>query len=958
MASVEDILLTFHGNTSSWHTVMRLAAGVSWEGWETDSSAFRSVAKIPEAVASKILSLSKEIGADLDRVLRNAIATAPQEELPLARLVTVVLLRDGLLTESDAPWLAAFPSPSPFDVFLSDRICGRFAPSAEVFACLVRALDDDRSQVAAINNLLRSLAPITGSAKQLFDRLLKSGLPASTPAKLLLPAIARRAQKEPLEADMESSSLALLPQDWRSSILVETKYSRLFLMLATIARIKSDPIAFPFTPETIKSVDLRNNLAKELAAGRLSGHLLSSLLEGRSICEAIERDFDWTVLKGVTTTIKLDRHKGAIPSLNEFRYRTDSGKLFSNLAAIALSGKPEIFLPKRAADIAVAKQLMVQVDRDVLKFSIETCSGEAQLFFLQCVLSDEVDEGLQNFAVKTFFATLNGAEVRPRTLNAVLPWASTEQRELGFRTAFARIELCAALLVWNSSYREWFLGRITQGDVPNYTSSLDLFRALNSLGEDGARIVDALLAQLVGNSKSQRSMLVRTLQYAPSLTQHIFRGRQIRLDDFLGLILSPSFLEIGEDDQAAILALRCRRGKSALQLAYESGRLTSDFLDWLSTQGALTRSVAQNAPELLAQGELPLPDLLVGLTRQPSKATKLLAGIDRSDLIGALPEALSLLHDRPRIAAALELAVRSDVAALPQFMRLATRLAPPFEKSNFGHRFDDLYSVYEIPKRSGGVRTISAPAAHLKSAQRALLKLLYEEVISDQAMGFVPGRSIRDNAARHVGQEIVVNVDVRAFFPSTGYKRVYGAARKLCGGQLSSLSVRLFSEICCHAGHLATGAPTSPTVSNLILRDLDAQLDRIAGRLGVSYSRYADDLTFSGRDAAVWMLKPAKTFLTGLGYELDPKKTNVFRKGRRQIVTGAVVNEKVNLARTLRKGLRAAVDYRVRGKQPFLQERPLTDAMLNGHLSYLKMLSPESAAPLLKKVKGAAGWPY
>ena len=98
--------------------------------------------------------------------------------------------------------------------------------------------------------------------------------------------------------------------------------------------------------------------------------------------------------------------------------------------------------------------------------------------------------------------------------------------------------------------------------------------------------------------------------------------------------------------------------------------------------------------------------------------------------------------------------------------------------------------------------------------------------------------------------------------------------------------------------------------------------------------------------------------LAGLGYELDPKKTNIFRKGRRQIVTGAVVNEKVNLARTLRKALRAAVDHRVQGKRPFLQGRPLTDAMLHGHLSYFKMLSPESAMPLLQKIKGAAGWPY
>jgi hypothetical protein len=106
------------------------------------------------------------------------------------------------------------------------------------------------------------------------------------------------------------------------------------------------------------------------------------------------------------------------------------------------------------------------------------------------------------------------------------------------------------------------------------------------------------------------------------------------------------------------------------------------------------------------------------------------------------------------------------------------------------------------------------------------------------------------------------------------------------------------------------------------------------------------------------MLRPLKSHLEKLGYELDPKKTNIFRKGRRQIVTGAVVNAKVNLARPLRKILRAAVDHRVKGKQPFFQGRPMNDAVLNGYIAYLNMLSPESAAPLISRLKGSPGWAY
>ncbi len=958
MAAFEDLSFVFDEDRYPGFPFFRMAAHVSWEEWETDSVAYLKVAKLPEMVVSNLLTLANERGTDLGRVLRNAVATASEDQLRLARLATVVLLRDGVLTEVDVRWLSLLPTPTPFDLFMSERLSGNFNPQPQVFAYLASVFAEDASRATALRNLLRSLAPITGSSKQLFDRLVQSGLPASTDTKLLFSAITRRAQTEPLAPDMDTQALDSLPQEWRSAILADNEYSRLFLVPETIAAISSDPTAFSDTPERIKSHKLQARLTEEFTSGDLSVNLIASLLKDRIVCEAIERDFDWSVLQNLSKTINIVLGTDVVPKLNEFRYQTKSGRLFSNLAVIAFSGKPEIFLPKELANIAVARQLIGQADRDILRFAITTSSGKAQFFIMQSILSIQDDVDLQRFGVDTFLSTMRGENTLPRTLNAVLPSASAEQIEQAYRFAFRHADHCAAFLAWHGSFRAWFIKRISSGEVPDYTNSLELLLAYNSLGDDGALIVQALLSQRNGNQEAHRALLVKILQNTPNLIPHIFRSKNIRLDDFVGVILNPSFRENSQDQQSAILGLRSRRGKSALQLAFESGKLTNDFLEWISQQGALTKKVVHLAPELLAQEAKRLPDLLVGLTRRPSRAKKLVEGIDRSILLEALPDALSLMRNEPRVAAALELAVRSDVAALSHFMRLAKSLAPPYEKSDFGRRFDRLYSVYEIPKRSGGARTISAPAAHLKAAQRALLNLLYNEVVSDQAMGFVPGRSIRDNAAKHIGQQIVVNVDVKAFFPSTSYKRVYAIGRKLCGGQLSPLSIRLFAEICCHDGNLATGAPTSPTVSNLILRELDGRLDRIAGRLSVNYSRYADDLTFSGGDAAIWMLKPATTFLARLGYELDPKKTNIFRKGRRQIVTGAVVNEKVNLARTLRRAIRAAVDYRARGKQPFLQDRPLSDAMLNGYLSYLRMLSAETAAPLLQKLKGAAGWRY
>lgn len=958
MTSREEILSVFDGQTCTWENLVRTAVGVSWEDWETGSGAFAKIEKFPKLLADEIATYSKNYDVDINRALRNAVALAPKEQLPLARLVVLRLHRSGFLSDSEDEWLEAFPCPAPFEEFISERLSGRFTPKAEAFSFLVCAINHEKSQFTALNNLLACLAPISGSSRRLFERLIQSGLPEQVPPKILFQSVALRAQSEPLEPDMESGDLAALPQVWRRTILGDRNISRLVLMPATIAWINSAPLEFSDTPESVQSRALLDSLSKELAAGRLSGSCLASLLQEKVICEEIERRIDWSVLCELSKPIKLDFTGRAMPSANELRFRTQSGKLFSNLTLVALSGQPEIFLPRREADIDVIRQLVVNADRNVLRFAVSKSTGNSQFFIMQCALSNEADADFQQLAVDTFFAQINPKKALPRTLNLALRRAPRDQQVLGFHAAFGHAEHSSSLLSWNAMYADWFIERLSRGDVPGFAVSPEFFHTYNAMGESGGLIVEALLRHCAGGKISQRSILVNVLQHAPSLTRYIFRERRVRLKDFISLIVSSSFRGFQEDDQIAALALRAHRGKSALQLAFESGELTVDFLEWLRQQEALKNIVARSAPELLPLQVLPLSEVLVGVTSRPSIAPKVLANIERSRLVEALPLALAALKDRPRIAAALELAVRSDISALSEFMRLASRLAPPYEAKDFGRRFDDLYSVYEIPKRSGGMRSIAAPAPHLKAAQRALLKLLYDEGVSEHAMGFVPGRGTRDNAMRHIGQDFVVNADVRAFFPSTSYRRVYSLAYRLCDGQLSQLSARLFAEICCHAGNLATGAPTSPALSNLILRDLDARLHKIADRLGVRYSRYADDLTFSGEVPAVWMLKPAKTLLAGLGYELDPKKTNIFRKGRRQIVTGAVVNEKVNLARTLRKALRAAVDHRVQGKRPFLQGRPLTDAMLHGHLSYFKMLSPESAMPLLQKIKGATGWPY
>jgi hypothetical protein len=324
--------------------------------------------------------------------------------------------------------------------------------------------------------------------------------------------------------------------------------------------------------------------------------MVASLLQGKLICEAIEQNFNWSVLQTVSKPIRLDQAKDKMPNLDELRFRTDSGRFFSNIATVALSGQPEIFIPTRQADIAAAKEFLRKADRDVLQFAISHASGRAQYFIMQNILADEPNTDHAKFAVRAFFGSPLVKGVDARTLNAVLPQASKEQRETVFGFAFAQADICAALLSWNSAYVEWYTGRLSQPDIPHYVSSQDLFKVYNALGGAGARIIEVLLSLGGSRTTSKADLVQRTLQHAPGLAGLVFRGRQVRLSAFVPVIQSPAFRQFSPVDQVTIIGLSARRGKSALQLAFEDGSLTRDFLDWLAQNPLLAASVGAAPP--------------------------------------------------------------------------------------------------------------------------------------------------------------------------------------------------------------------------------------------------------------------------------------------------------------------------------------------------------------------------
>lgn len=221
------------------------------------------------------------------------------------------------------------------------------------------------------------------------------------------------------------------------------------------------------------------------------------------------------------------------------------------------------------------------------------------------------------------------------------------------------------------------------------------------------------------------------------------------------------------------------------------------------------------------------------------------------------------------------------------------------------------YRRFEIEKKSGGKRKILAPRRRLKLLQRQVLVALTEAYRpSASAHGFVPDRSIRSNAAPHVGASALLNLDLEDFFPSISFYRVRG----IFAGPPFSVPYEVatvLAELACFEGSLPQGAPTSPMLSNFACVVLDRELKEFVRRHGGQYSRYCDDVSISFSRAlkfvprTMWYSSPSGVVLgdrlveiiTGQGFRINGSKLRTSASNRRMSVTGLVVNSKVNLCR-------------------------------------------------------------
>ena len=204
---------------------------------------------------------------------------------------------------------------------------------------------------------------------------------------------------------------------------------------------------------------------------------------------------------------------------------------------------------------------------------------------------------------------------------------------------------------------------------------------------------------------------------------------------------------------------------------------------------------------------------------------------------------------------------------------------------------DKLYYDFKISKKAGGKRTISMPNKELLIVQKKIQeKILNNITIHDNAYGFVKNRSIIDNAKKHLNKQMILNIDLKDFFPSIHRGRVFYIFKNIC--KYDNDTSYCLTKLTTYKNSVPQGAPTSPSISNIVAFMLDVRLSKIADKFNINYTRYADDITFSGKQESInnSLLKIVNEIIEECGFNINKKKTRFASYAGRQEVTGLIVN--------------------------------------------------------------------
>lgn len=230
------------------------------------------------------------------------------------------------------------------------------------------------------------------------------------------------------------------------------------------------------------------------------------------------------------------------------------------------------------------------------------------------------------------------------------------------------------------------------------------------------------------------------------------------------------------------------------------------------------------------------------------------------------------------------------------------------QNAYFGINRGQLYRRFSIPKKSGGMRTIEAPDDKLKAIQRWIKEDILDSFSSSEyATGFKKGKSIVDNARPHIGKELIINIDLKDFFPSIHYADVIRIFSYM--GYRTDVA-HLLTRLCTNGNNvLPQGSPASPALSNLVSLKLDKRLGQLARNLNCTYTRYADDITFSGSKEIRSALPLIRDIITDEGFQINEDKVRLQYSHQRQEVTGLIVNEKLSVSPQIKKELKSAIYY-------------------------------------------------
>lgn len=248
------------------------------------------------------------------------------------------------------------------------------------------------------------------------------------------------------------------------------------------------------------------------------------------------------------------------------------------------------------------------------------------------------------------------------------------------------------------------------------------------------------------------------------------------------------------------------------------------------------------------------------------------------------------------------------------------------------------YRLITVKKKNGKLRLLQAPLEPLKSCQKRILTNILSSIpVSRYATAYKRGVTLCDNASPHIGKKYILKTDITDFFGSIRFEQVYSAAfntryyPKQIGVILTSL--------CCFEGALPQGAPTSPALSNLVLKNFDDNIGSWCEKRGITYTRYCDDMTFSSDKPLHFVLPRIKDMLDNMGFEINQEKTRIITSCSRQSVTGLTVNEGLFVPRDYKRRLRQEIYYCIKhGPANCLLKLNDPEYLTGGELEPLKYL--------------------